>query len=106
MADYQKLRVVLEAAYRQSAEGKGKERHANARDFDRQPILEIGRMVGPGYQTGQAMKKCQEAVGMIGRGQHDRAVQELLGAIVYAAAAVVLVMEMSADAKAAVAPNE
>lgn len=100
MADYQKLRDVLEAAYRQSAEGKGKERHANARDFDRQPILEIGRMVGPGYQTGQSMKKCQEAIGMIGRGEHAKAVHELLGSIVYAAAAVVLITELSLEAKA------
>jgi hypothetical protein len=99
VADYQKLKTVLDAAYRQSAEGKGKERHANERDFDRQPILEIGRMVGPGYHTGQAMKKCQEAIGMVSRGEHDKAVQELLGTIVYAAAAVVLITELSAAAQ-------
>lgn len=93
MADYSKLKAVLDAAYDQSAHGKGRARHANGRDFDRQPILEIGRMVGPGYATGQLMKKAQEAVGMVTRGDHGAAIQELLGTIVYAAAAVVLITE-------------
>lgn len=97
--NYDKLRAVLDAAYKQSANGKGRERHANGRDFDRQPILEIARMVGPGYQVGQAMKKGQEAIGMIARGDYDAAVQELLGAIVYSAACVVLIGELAAREK-------
>jgi hypothetical protein len=94
-ADYTKLKSVLDAAYSQSAEGKGKERHANGKDFDRQPILEIGRMVGTGFQIGQVMKKAQEAQSMASRSDNDSAMQELLGVIVYAAAAVVQLAEQN-----------
>jgi len=92
---YTSLATALQAAYDQSAAGKGKERHANGRPFDEQPIMEIARMVGPGYQIGQAMKKGQEAMGMYGRGDRDRARAELLGAIVYMAAAWNLMGEPS-----------
>ena len=98
MTDYSKLRAVLDAAFEQSSAGKGKERHANGRPFDRQPILEISRMVGTGYATGQVMKKCQEAHAMAARGEHDRAIAEMLGAIVYSAAAAVLMAEAKAEA--------
>lgn len=90
---YTKLRIVLEQAYLQAATGKGKERHANGKPFDRQPIMEIARMVGPGYQLGQAMKKAQEASGMLNRDQPERAQTELLGAINYLAAAWLLIEE-------------
>lgn len=96
--DYITLATALHAAYAQSASGKGRERHANGRPFDRQPIMEIGRMVGPGYQIGQAMKKGQEAMGMLSRNEHARAQAELLGAIVYMAAAWLLVAEQTLDA--------
>lgn len=98
---YEPLRDALLQAYDQSARGKGVQRHANGRDFDRQPIMEIGRMVGPGFQLGQAMKKIQEASGMIGRAEGGAAIRELLGAIVYTAAAVNLVQEMEAGAQPA-----
>lgn len=97
--DYTKLREVLDAAFQQSASGKGRARHANGRDFDKQPILEIARMVGPGYQVGQAMKKGQEAMGMVARGEYEAAVQEMLGAIVYNAACVVLLAELAVQNK-------
>lgn len=84
---YTALATALAAAYNQASVGKGKERHANGKPFDQQPIMEIGRMVGPGYQIGQAMKKGQEAMGMYARGESDRARAELLGAINYMAAA-------------------
>lgn len=90
---YASLRRALDAAYAQSAEGKGKARHGNGLDFDQQPIMKIGRMVGAGYPVGQAMKKGQEAIGMARRGEHDAAKAELLGAIVYAAAAYLLIDE-------------
>jgi hypothetical protein len=91
---YQPLMDVLKAAYAQAASGKGMERHANGKSFTEQPIMEIGRMVGMGYQTGQAMKKAQEAGGMIGRKQFGAARAELLGAINYLAAAYILIQEM------------
>lgn len=92
---YGDLYAILLDAYAQSAHGKGKERHANAKPFDRQPIMEIGRMVGPGYAIGQLMKKAQEAMTMQSREQFDAAQRELLGTIVYAAAAVKLIREMN-----------
>jgi hypothetical protein len=91
--DYVELSRALDAALEQAAVGKGKERHANGKPFHRQPIMEIGRMVGPGYQIGQAMKKGQEAMGMMSRGEVDRARAELLGAINYMAAAWLLIEE-------------
>lgn len=93
---YQPLHEVLRSAYQQAASGKGRDRHANGKPFLDQPIMEIGRMVGMGYQTGQAMKKAQEAGGMVHRGQFDAARAELLGAINYLAAAYILIGEMAA----------
>jgi len=98
--DYAKLKTVLDAAYQQSAGGKGKERHAGGKPFDRQPILEIGRMVGPGFAIGQVMKKAQEAFTMASRSDTEPAMRELLGVIVYAAAAVVLINESNPKAEA------
>lgn len=95
---YEKLAGALRDAYAQSATGKGKERHANDLPFDEQPILAIGRMCGMGYQTGQVQKKAQEATGMAARGKLSAARAEMLGVIVYAAAAVVLLDEMAAKA--------
>lgn len=92
---YGPLAEILQEALDQSQRGKGKERHANGREFERQPIMEIGRMVGLGYPTGQASKKIQEAVGMFNRDEADRAVNELLGAIIYSAAAILLIRETS-----------
>lgn len=84
---YENLKRVLDLAYEQSAGGKGTERHAGGRRFNDQPIFKIADLVGVGFQTGQAIKKIQEAVGMMERGQHDAAQREFLGAIVYTAAA-------------------
>lgn len=90
---YAPLAEVLREAYDQSARGKGKEWHANGKPFLMQPIVSIGRMVGPGYPLGQAMKKAQEAGGMYARSNTPAAVAELLGVIVYTAAAIMLMKE-------------
>jgi hypothetical protein len=97
---YAPLREVLDEAYAQSATGKGRARHVRGGKpipFDRQPILEIARMVGPGFGLGQVIKKSQEAAGMIGRGQRPHACAELLGAIVYAAATIVALRELDTE---------
>ena len=92
---YEPLARILALAYDQSAKGKGKERHANARPFDKQPIMEIGRMLASTCdgELYQVMKKVQEASGMISRGNTQAAKAELLGAIVYSAAAYLLIEE-------------
>lgn len=90
---YDGLSTILRDAHAQASVGKGRERHANGRPFDRQPIMELGRMFGPGFAAGQAAKKAQEAMGMLHRQNNDAAVAELLGAINYLAACVMLVRE-------------
>jgi len=90
--DYYSLRYVLKMALEQASVGKGKERHATDKPFDRQPMLEIGRMVGPGFCLGQAIKKAQESSRM----EPDAAQRELLGAINYLAGAYLLLEEIEA----------
>lgn len=91
------LARVLNDAFNQAANGKGKERHGNGKPFEHQPLFEISRMVGIGGPAYQVMKKTQEAVTMFVRGQHDAAIRELHGAIVYAAATIMLIEESKKD---------
>lgn len=87
---YEPLAEVLVLAFRQSAFGKGQERHGHGKPFLRQPIMELGRMTGIAAHTYQVGKKAQEATTMARVGQIDAAKAELLGAIVYAAAGYLL----------------
>lgn len=100
---YDDLRSILDEAYSQASTGKGKERHARGdTPFDRQPIMEIGRMLQtPAGDIFQSMKKAQEAQGMFTRGDYPAADRELLGAIVYLAAAVKLNRELAVNAAGA-----
>jgi len=88
---YEDLARVLLLAYDQSARGKGKERHARRRPFNLQPIAIIPELLGAHEGLGglvyQVIKKSQESVGMVSKGRSESARAELLGAIVYAAAA-------------------
>lgn len=88
---YATLRDVLGRAFAQGTAGKGKERHATNLPFDRQPMVTGARDYGPGGPLFQVGKKSREAFGMIQRGERDKAVHELLGAIVYAAGAIVAI---------------
>jgi hypothetical protein len=83
---YEKLANVLQRAYNQAAVGKGVERHATVGEpFDKQ-VMQIGAAkFGVGALLFQAFKKSEESQ----RLEHDRAVNELLGAIVYLAGAVI-----------------
>lgn len=85
---YEALFDELVEALKQSQDGKGKERHANDLPFAEQPLMRLSRMCGPGGPAQQVMKKTQEALGMHGRGETDRAIAELHGAIIYAAATI------------------
>ena len=99
---YEGLRRVTSLAYDQASKGKGKRRHNSVvpKPFDRQPICEIGRMVGTGYNAGQIMKKIQESKAMADRGDFEAAKAEILGAIVYSASMFMLVEEAQARAQA------
>lgn len=92
---YEPLARILGLAYDQSAKGKGKERHANAKPFLKQPIMEIGRMLGSTAdgEFYQVIKKAQEASNMVAKGNTSGAKAELLGVIVYAAATYLLIEE-------------
>jgi len=90
---YRLLRTILEAAFAHAATGKGKERHARDLPFDKQPMLETTRLVGPGFPLGQAIKKAGEAAGMIERSEYSAAEAECLGAINYLAGAVAWMRE-------------
>lgn len=83
---YENLKRVLDLAFDQAASGKGADRHAGGRKFEDQPIFKIADLVGVGFQSGQAIKKIQEAVSMMDRGEYAAAEKEFLGAIVYTAA--------------------
>ena len=83
MNDYNDLKTALDAALAQARSGKGSARHSTGQDFREQPIMTITRTHGVGFPMGQAAKKIQEASRM----QPDDARHELLGAIVYLAAA-------------------
>jgi len=91
--DYAELERVLKTAYNQAAIGKGKLRHANNEPFERQAICQICRDCGIGFATGQAIKKTKESH----RLDPDSAIRELLGAINYLAAAVIVIEEQMGD---------
>jgi hypothetical protein len=88
---YERLAAIFRDAITQAAEGKGKERHALPGErFEDQQIVQIGRWLGSGhFQIGQAVKKAIEST----RLPRDRARAEVLGAMVYLAADVVLLDE-------------
>lgn len=86
---YDSLHRVLREAFDQASTGKGRERHANDLAFDDQPMQKLIDLYGVGFAHGQAAKKMQEAQGMLGRGEIDKAIHEVLGAIIYAAGAII-----------------
>ena len=95
--DYASLVEVMEDAVAQAQNGKGLERHANGEPFEDQKICRGARQFGIGGPLFQASKKIDEAHRMATSGNFkhgtERAVQELLGAINYIAAAVIVLRE-------------
>jgi hypothetical protein len=87
---YGALADVLDEALAQAQDGKGRERHAsNGEPFHDQQIVQLGEWMGgsTAFAIGQACKKALEST----RLPHDRARAELLGAINYLAAAVIVI---------------
>ncbi len=85
---YAALANVLDQALAQAQSGKGLERHAGGGEaFEDQQIVQLGEWMGStAFAIGQACKKSIEST----RLAPDRAIAELLGAINYLAAAVVM----------------
>jgi hypothetical protein len=84
---YEPLANTLIQALNQSQYGKGKQCHANGLPFLQQPIMTRAREVGEGGLAFQSMKKILEAFHCK---DDSRAVEDMLGAIVYVAAQVLL----------------
>lgn len=88
---YQGLATVLERSLNQAQNGKGNERHqVGEASFEQQPICELARLFGTGYNFGQAAKKAHETSQLSTK---EAKVNELLGAINYLAAAVLVIEE-------------
>ncbi len=87
---YETLANVLQRALDQAQAGKGAERHADSKPFAKQPMQTIAGQVGPGFLSGQAIKKIQESQQL----PAGRDVAELLGAINYLAGLVIF-LEMA-----------
>jgi hypothetical protein len=89
---YESLINIFDEAYLQASNGKGKERHASGEPFDKQVICEIARRLGPdplSQSVGplyQAVKKIYESQRLSG----EAGVRELLGALNYIAAAIII----------------
>lgn len=85
---YSELANVLTAALMQASNGKGKERHADNQEFEKQPIMWIEEHF-KSFQLGQAVKKIHESQ----RLPTEMAVAELLGAINFLAARVIFLQQ-------------
>lgn len=92
MDNYESLKTVFKDAYTQASEGKGKERHAIVDGpFEFQQICQIPRLQGSiDFVCGQAIKKCLEVNRLL---TPETKISELLGAINYIAAAVIVLKE-------------
>lgn len=92
---YADLNDVLLMAFSQAAKGKGAERHARVGEsFKDQPICTITRQLGIAFPLGQAVKKIYETGHLFN--EQDK-IAELLGAINYLAAAVIVLREPPAE---------
>lgn len=89
---YELLAQVLDDALDQAQSGKGRERHARpGQPFESQPIVRGNEELGTTHGAiAQVRKKALESL----RLPVDRAVAELLGVIVYAAAAIIVLRRM------------
>lgn len=87
---YDSLSFVLDQAFNRAAKGKGKERHADDLPFEQQDIcqeLRIFDSISPALF--QARKKIKETR----RLDREGAINELLDAVVYLSAAVIVLQE-------------
>ena len=91
--DYASLLGVLMDALYQASNGKGRERHSDGEPFEQQICCQITRRHGLAFATGQAAKKLDEVHRLLRDKGPNAAIAECLGAINYAAAAVIVLQE-------------
>lgn len=100
---YEGLIKIYGEALKRLTDGKGLDRHARdllsgvVLPFDQQPSAQIARLVGLGYPLGQAMKKAQEAMGLLARGDELRAMAEIQDALNFCAIAAFTLRGAQAD---------
>ncbi len=94
---YARLKAVFADAADQASAGKGAERHdPNAENYEDQQIVQLCEWMGSNHgDIFQACKKAIESANL----PHDRARAELLGAINYLAAAVIVLDRAEARAE-------
>ena len=93
--DYDCLYEILMEALDQAQAGKGRSRHSNGKSFLDQPICMITREVGIGFPIGQTTKKAEESQKLYEKGNQEIAESNILGAINYLAAALIVMREES-----------
>jgi hypothetical protein len=82
---YGELYDILMEAFKQSAQGKGAERHGkDGLPWTQQPIIQNQKDFGVGFALGQVSKKIKESMEL----DVDKAIHELRGAIIYTAGAI------------------
>lgn len=96
---YETLFEVLFEAYNQASAGKGHERHAYGEPFPEQDICTEARTLGLAAPAFQARKKVKEALRLFEMYGAEEAIPDLLGAINYIAA-MVIVMRRHRDQEA------
>jgi hypothetical protein len=82
------LQDVFDQCVAQAETGKGEERHGHGDDFMDQPWVDLTNSFGLGGPLFQASKKMREAVQFLGTTDDHKFKTEMLGAINYAAMAV------------------
>lgn len=93
---YEPLFITLVDALNQAQSGKGVKCHARKDEpFLDQKIMEISRRVGLGGPAFQVVKKTEESLRSMDNDNPERAIEDLLGAINYAAAMILLIEERS-----------
>ena len=97
---YERLQHVFDAALEQAAGGKGKERHVDGTEpFHEQDICTEAKKLGLAAPAFQARKKIKESLRLLEIKGPNAAAAELLGAINYAAAMVIVINEQAAGGK-------
>lgn len=90
---YENLFNILGEALERAQTSKGRERHAPKNEFFSDQIIFIIERLNVGWQRGQAIKKIVESSVLELKGKKDMVIEELLDAIVYLAAKVLILRE-------------
>lgn len=90
---YATLIATFNLALEQASKGKGHQRHDDGSNFESQLICDITRRLSGSpvaFSLGQAVKKIYETVNL---SAPDKQIHELLGALNYLAAAIIVLQE-------------